>query len=655
MAPLLEQASAKKLKMKAAPGDLSAPRWLGELEVTSKPDKLTLFEAARVKYMATCMLSNHVPTPLHEAFDVHLVPTLRRWLGMAKGTALCADWVSLAPALDAAIMPLLKSKFVVVSALSLWTSLKALKIRPFASSWLDLSRAFDSFSASWDMAVFEAQRLGVSLPSSDLADILKAACAEIPCLTHAIFGRQEDVLRLESAVRSFLEREEARALDPAQAMTQRPPVDSRRSASVSFAASSPAGGASPARGSALPPSQSPSRPKTPAPSLKLHAIAVAAEVMQGVCCNCGLSGHSADDCVTEELFPGLGKGPSGVWRKGERDGFVKSLPPATVAAIIAGVKKKMAAKKAERSSTLSQRTSRISTRVSPRAPPAPFARASPTPVNASRYPSFEARARVGSMEAAATPALADTGTPPNFVSGKLAASIVGAGLGVMVPVHVRISAAGVFRGECREALRTQVWFKVRGAWAPFDVDLLVFETGQPVIIGYISLVEWGWVDIDGPVARFKTPSSLRSQLAGWMHGLHAAGSRESLSLCALSASVVLEAEPVPALAEGKAEPLLTRPCRRWTAPRPPRVAVPGGVGPAQVVAPPLSAILSKDKKGSLYRGVLGGRTLAGCCSVAAGVAFAPVTAWPALAVLLFVLGVARAVPVVAREVRGAAD
>jgi hypothetical protein len=32
-----------------------------------------------------------------------------------------------------------------------------------------------------------------------------------------------------------------------------------------------------------------------------------------------------------------------------------------------------------------------------------------------------------------------------------------------------------------------------------------------------------------------------------------------------------------------------------------------------------------------------------------------VSAFPALAVLLFVLGVARAVPVVAREVRGAAD
>jgi hypothetical protein len=42
-------------------------------------------------------------------------------------------------------------------------------------------------------------------------------------------------------------------------------------------------------------------------------------------------------------------------------------------------------------------------------------------------------------------------------------------------------------------------------------------------------------------------------------------------------------------------------------------------------------------------------------AVAAGVAFAPISAWPALAVLLFVLGVARAVPVVAREVQGAAD
>ena len=41
--------------------------------------------------------------------------------------------------------------------------------------------------------------------------------------------------------------------------------------------------------------------------------------------------------------------------------------------------------------------------------------------------------------------------------------------------------------------------------------------------------------------------------------------------------------------------------------------------------------------------------------MAYGVAFAPVSAWPALAVLLFVLGVARAVPMVAREVHGAAD
>ncbi len=106
----------------------------------------------------------------------------------------------------------------------------------------------------------------------------------------------------------------------------------------------------------------------------------------------------------------------------------------------------------------------------------------------------------------------------------------------MVPVHVRISAAGVFRGECREALRTLVWFKVRGAWTRFAVDLLVFETGQPVIIGYISLVAWGWVDVDGPVARYKTPSALRSQLTGWMHGFHAAVTlNPNLSLSALSA------------------------------------------------------------------------------------------------------------------------
>jgi hypothetical protein len=83
-----------------------------------------------------------------------------------------------------------------------------------------------------------------------------------------------------------------------------------------------------------------------------------------------------------------------------------------------------------------------------KAPPVSPRRA-PSAVNASRYPSFEARARVGSRDAAAIPALADTGTPPNFVSGVLAASIVEDGRGVIVPVHVRISAAGVFRGECR--------------------------------------------------------------------------------------------------------------------------------------------------------------------------------------------------------------
>jgi hypothetical protein len=387
----------------------------------------------------------------------------------------------------------------------------------------------------------------------------------------------------------------------------------------------------------------------------------AAEVMQGVCCNCGLSGHSANDCVTAELFPALGRGPSGVWRKGEREAFMKSLPPETVTAIVAGVRKKIAAKKAK--ATADGKAPPVSPR---RVPPV-------STVNASRYPSFEARARVGGMEAAAIPALADTGTPPNFVSGALAASIVGAGLGTMVPVHVRISAAGVFRGECREALRTQVWFKVRGSWTRFDVDLLVFETGQPVIIGYISLVEWGWVDIDCHVARYKTPSALRLQLTGWMRGLHAAGSRDSLSMCALSVVVatppvsVVEAEPrqalvalppspVPIVSEGTAEPLLTRPRRRWAAPRPPRVAVPGGAGPAQVVALPLRAMLPKDKTGPLGRlRVRAGRTLAGCCSVAAGVAFVPISAWPALAVLLFVLGVARAVPVVAREVRSAAD
>jgi hypothetical protein len=159
IAPLLEK-SAKKMKLKPAPGDLSAPKWPGELEVASQPDKLTLFEAAWVKYVAKCTLFEHVPNPLHEAFDVLLVPTLRRWLGMPKGTALCVHWVSLSPALDDAIMPLLKSKFVVVSAMSSRASLKALRICSFSASWLDLNRAFDAFSVKMCIHRYRRHFLG---------------------------------------------------------------------------------------------------------------------------------------------------------------------------------------------------------------------------------------------------------------------------------------------------------------------------------------------------------------------------------------------------------------------------------------------------------------------------------------------------------------
>ena len=138
IAPLLAQQSSKKLKMAAAPGDLAAPMWIGELEVVTQSDKLVVFEAARLKYVATCNLSEHAPAPVKEAFNVQLVPTLRRWLGMPKGTALCADWVVLTPELDAAIMPLLKMKFVVETPMSLRASLKVLRFRPFSHSWLDL-------------------------------------------------------------------------------------------------------------------------------------------------------------------------------------------------------------------------------------------------------------------------------------------------------------------------------------------------------------------------------------------------------------------------------------------------------------------------------------------------------------------------------------
>jgi hypothetical protein len=38
-----------------------------------------------------------------------------------------------------------------------------------------------------------------------MVDILKAACAEVPCLADVMDGRQDDVMRLEAAVRAFLE------------------------------------------------------------------------------------------------------------------------------------------------------------------------------------------------------------------------------------------------------------------------------------------------------------------------------------------------------------------------------------------------------------------------------------------------------------------
>ena len=559
IAPLLA-ASAKKVKHKAAPGDLAPPQWVGDLDIASNPDRLTEFTAARTKYLAVCSLSEFIPTPISKAFLPVLVPTLRRWLKMPPGTALCEDWVVLDPSLDGQILPMLKSKFRCITPASLRVTLKALRIRGFSASWPDLNRAFDDFTAKWTVAVFEAQRLGVSLPTTDLADIMKSACGEVTALRDTIDGRQDDVVALEALVHAFLEEQELVSFQPGRAQFQRPPVDSRRPSSVSFAAS-PAS-VPPARSPAVPvpPSQSPSKPKA---AVKL--LAVAAEVMAGVCNNCGLPGHQHNDCVTAELFPAIGRGSSGVWRKGEREVWARSLPPETTAAIVAGVRKRVAAKKAG--------AAKFPARASPRS-------ASSDKVNASRFPSFEARARVGSAGAACTPALADTGTPPNFVSAELAQAIVQAGTGTRVPAHVRISAAGVFRGECREALRTQIWFKARNVWTAHTVDLLIFETGQPVIIGYQSMVEWGWISLDSVLARWKADSPLRSQLSGWLHGLHAAGVRGSVKLVALEVlaapvSIVQAAAPAPAVAAVVVDPALSAVShRRWHAPRPPRVAAP---------------------------------------------------------------------------------
>ncbi len=66
------------------------------------------------------------------------------------------------------------------------------------------------------------------------------------------------------------------------------------------------------------------------------------------------------------------------------------------------------------------------------------------------------------------------------------------------------------------------------------------------------------------------------------------------------------------MSEGKAEPLLTRPRRHWNAPRQPRVAGPGRIEPAKVVASPASATESpKEKSGSRIGRLRAGRTLAG--------------------------------------------
>ena len=396
IAPLLA-ASAKKQKHKAAPGDLAPPLWDGDLDIASKPERLTEFTAARTRYLAVCGLSDFIPTPISKAFPFALVPTLRRWLKMPAGTALCEDWVTLDPQLDGQILPMLKSKFRCITPASLHVTLSALRIRGFSASWPDLNRAFDEFNARWTVAVFEAQRLGVSLPTTDLADIMKSACGDVTALRDAIYDRQDDVAVLEALVHSFLEEQELVSFLPGRAQFQRPPVDSRRPSSVSFAVS-PAS-LPPVRSPSIsvPPAQSPSMPKT---AVKL--LAVAAEVMVGVCNNCGLAGHQHDDCVTAELFPALGRDPSGVWRKGEREAWSKSLPHDTTAAIVAGVRTRIAAKK------LNSGTAKFPARTSSRS-------ATSDRVNASRFPWFEARARVGSAGAFCTPALADTGTPPNFV------------------------------------------------------------------------------------------------------------------------------------------------------------------------------------------------------------------------------------------------
>ncbi len=498
-------AVAEKLKMSVSSAELVPPPWTGKLNIRSDPDKLTVWLAARARYVEVCRLAGFAHLPLNKegtTFGPKEVPTLRRWLGMTEGTSLCDDWVSLTPVLEARIIPELKRRMEVASEDSLRAELTGLRIPHFHSSWPDLSSAFDQFSADWTVAVFKAKRGGAVMSSADLADILKAHVGSVEVLRHLVAGRCDDFSSLLSKVFQFLAREEDLSMRPGAAVSQRPPTDSRKKeSSVAFAPTPPSFKSSgttpsPSASARISSASSPSlrnggvaKPKhsTPPSSKKtVSLMAVGATTpslkLTAGCSNCGLAGHGMESCALhlEFPFPAYGRGPEGQWAVGERSVFFASLPPDVKARVIKRAHAIVAEKRARHASS---------------AAPAPT-RVSPRSVNPKVYLSFVARARVAVFESVNVAALADTGTPPNFISPALAEATLARGDGSKVPCNLSIVAAGVHRGSCEWVLRTTLWLKFKGVWAAHPVDLLIFETGQPLILGYLSMVQWGWLDLE---------------------------------------------------------------------------------------------------------------------------------------------------------------
>ena len=626
------------LRNAASAAELVPPPWPGKLNLKSDSQKLTGWLAARYKYVEVCRLSDHAPVPLHSTgtFSPDDVPTLRRWLGMPEGTSLCDDWVGLTPNLEAAIIPTLKARMESLSEETLRSELVALRIPHFSSSWADLASAFDQYAAKWTVSVFKHKRASIELHTADLADIMKAHCVAVDALKHVLAGRCDDVVILRAKVFAFLEQEEALSLRPGAAVSQRPPTDSRKGgASVAFAATPPAhktGWPSPSAQVSSPRvTSSPSALRSagiakgsvsPAPAKKavsLNAVGAAVPApskrLFNGCSNCGLAGHGMDTCALhlEFPFPKHGKGPDGMWRPGERADFWASLPAEVKERVLQRARALVAAKNARKASSGTP-----AVRVSPR-----------TPVNRNIYLSFVARARLAGRDSPNIAALADTGTPPNFISPVLAAAALEKGEGIKVPCHLTIVAAGVPRGACTWMLRTVLWMKFKGDWAAHPVDLLIFETGQPIILGYLSMVAWGWLSLESTVGRFKSGDE-RCQVQAW---LHASAVLPSLGVHSLEAPVA-----------------------------PPALAAPVGLAPTVKVAdvgrrrravgtPPQAAAMPAAQPKRAQRRPLLSRSLAG----AAALAFVPVHVLPSLAMLFFIAAVAQAAPALRREVQAASN